>query len=90
MATNAPAQVLNAIQQLQVEVQRQATQLQQQTTQLQQLQQLSIQVQQQHDEIVGLKAQIQLLSTRPSNDSRKRPCLPDPEKFNGQSYKFDT
>jgi hypothetical protein len=67
-------QLLQAIQQLQSEVQRQATQLQLQ-----------------HDEIVGLKAQVQLLSNaRPVDHSRKRACLPDPEKFNGQSYKFDT
>lgn len=75
MASNGPDQILHAIQQLQLEVQHQSTQLQQQ-----------------RDEIIGLKAQIQLLTNvRPTNDERrKRPCLPDPEKFNGQSYKFDT
>lgn len=44
---------------------------------------LQTEVQRQHDEITQLRAR---LATAP----RPRHCLPEPEKFNGQSFKFDT
>jgi hypothetical protein len=42
---------------------------------------LQAEVQRQHDELVLLRA---------AKTSRPKASLPDPEKFNGQSYKFDT
>jgi len=46
------------------------------------------QLEQQHSELTFLRAQVAALSTRPH--SRPKPSLPDPEKFNGQAYRFDT
>jgi len=39
-------------------------------------------------QIAQLQSEIQILRSSPS--SRPKPSLPDPKKFNGQSYKFDT
>ena len=39
-------------------------------------------------QIAQLQSEIQILHSSPS--SRPKPSLPDPEKFNGQSHKFDT
>jgi len=67
---------------LQAEVQRQRDQLEQ----------LQNTTRQQDSEITFLRAQVVALATRPphTNNSRPKPSLPDPEKFNGQAYKFDT
>ena len=49
---------------------------------------LRAQVEQQQAELQRQRDEIHLLkSTKPS---RLKPVLPDPEKFNGQPYKFDT
>ena len=43
------------------------------------------------NQITHLQAEIQFLrSSIPMTPSRPKPCLPDPAKFDGQSYKFDT
>ena len=59
---------------LQAEVQRQRDQLEQ----------LQNTTRQQDSEITFLRAQVVALATRPlhTNNSRPKPSLPDPEKFN--------
>ena len=73
---------------LQAEVHRQRKQLEQQRNQFEVFQNT---IRQQDSEITFLRAQVVGLSTRLyTNNSRPKPSLPDPEKFNGQAYKFDT
>lgn len=40
--------------------------------------------------IQALQKEIESIKNEPKPPQRPKPCLPDPEKFNGQSLKFDT
>jgi hypothetical protein len=41
-------------------------------------------------QVAQLQAEVQFLRSNSTTPSRPKPSLPDPEKFNGYSHKFDT
>ena len=55
----------------------------------QQLQELAARLESQSAIIIQLQAQLLALSTAPTS-ARPRPALPDPAKFDGKAYRFDT
>ena len=55
----------------------------------QQLQELAARLESQSAIIIQLQAQLLALSTAPTS-ARPRPALPDPVKFDGKAYRFDT
>jgi len=55
----------------------------------QQLQELATRLESQSTIIMQLQAQLLALSTAPTS-ARPRPALPDPAKFDGKAYHFDT
>lgn len=54
------------------------------------IQELQNEVQRQRDEIIHLKDVTPPLASTPTPSSKPKPSLPHPEKFSGQTYKWDT